>query len=232
MTDRWKRVIPPAAGVVLVAGFIVSLSLMSGSPGAGDSGAKVRAWFESHHNRAIATSVLMTYGAGLSVAYFTGFAAYLRRRGSQVLAALTATGGILIAVGLLGAAGMLLTITDHTSKLSDGTLQAINQIGSDAPFLAIVAGSALATLSIGIASVRTQALPKVLAIITVVVGVVQVAGPLTWFGFLGSGALTLVLAGYLYQLTGRPETITMPDVPEQRETAAETPTQSRPRAKA
>lgn len=221
MTDRWKRLIPPLAGVALVAGFIVSLSLMSGSPGAGDSGAKVRAWFDSHHDRAIATSVLMTYAAGMSVVYFTGFAGYLRRRGSQLLAAFIAAGGIIVAVGLLGAASLLLTITDHTSKLSDGTLQAINQIGSDAPFLAVIAGSALTTLAIGIASLRTQALPKALGIVTVVVGVVQVAGPLTWFGFMGSGVLTLVLAGYLYQRTGQPDSITMPDVPSQRAVAEE-----------
>ena len=232
MTDRWKRIVPPAAGVLLVIGFVVSMSLMSGSPSAGDSGAKVRAWFDSHHDRAIATSVLMMYGAGMSVVYFTGFAAYLRRRGSQLLAALTAAGGILLAAGLLGAAGLLMTITDHTSKLSDGTLQAINQIGSDAPFVAVVGGGALTTLAIGIASLRTQALPKALAIITVVVGAVQVAGPLTWFGFMGSGLLTLVLAGYLYERTGRPDAITLPDVPEQREAAAEAPTRARTRAKA
>ena len=232
MTDRWKRLIPPIAGVALVAGFVVGMSILSGSPSAGDSGAKVRTYFEAHHGRALWTVVLMTYGAGLALVFYTGMAAYLRRRGSQLLAALTTAGGIVVAGGMMVAAGTLWAITDHTSKLSDGTLQAVNQIGSDAPWIAVLGGSAIATLAIGIASLRTHALPKALGIVTTVVGVVQVSGIFSWFGFLASGPLLLVLAGYLYQRTGQPDSITMPDVPAQREVAAETPSPSRTRAKA
>jgi hypothetical protein len=75
---------------------------------------------------------------------------------------------------------------------------------------------ALVTLAIGLSILRTQAMPKALGIITVIVGVVALSGIGSWFGFMAGGPLTLVLAGYLYQRTGQPEQITMPDVPDQR----------------
>lgn len=223
MTDRWKRIVPPLAGVGLVVGFVLSLSILSNSPGAGDSGAKVARYFASHHGRAETTAVLFTYAAGMALVYFIGMAAYLRRCGSQILAALTTAGGIVMATGMMVAAGTLAATIDRMGKLDDSTLQTINQLGSDLPWIAVVGGSAIATLSIGIASLRTQAFPKALGIITVAVGVVGITGIGSWFALMGTGPLTLALAYYLYERTGRPETITMPDVPAQRDVAAETP---------
>ena len=232
MTDRWKRIVPPVAGIGLVACIVAAFILMGGSPGAGDSGAKVAAWFGSHHGRAVAASFFFAYACAVAMVFYVGMAGYLRRRGSHLLSAMTAAGGIVLAGGLAAGAGLLAAITDSTGKLGDSTLQTLNQIGSDAPWLAMIVGSAVATLSIGIASLRTQAFPKALGIITVVVGVVQVAGPVSWFGFMATAPLTLVWAGFLYQRTGQPDTITMPDVPAQRDVAAEASAPSRSRAKA
>lgn len=230
MTDRWKRIVPPVAGISLVGCVITAFILMGGSPSAGDSGAKVAAWFTAHHDRANVAAYFMAYACAVAVVFYVGMAGYLRRRGSHTLSGLTAAGGIVMASGLAAAAGLLGAITDHTSKLGDNTLQALNQIGSDAPFLALIVGSAVATLAIGLASLRTQAFPKALGIVTVIVGVVQVLGPLSWFGFMATGPLTLVWAGYLYQRTGQPESITIPEVPDQR--AAEPAAPRRSRAKA
>jgi hypothetical protein len=49
-----------------------------------------------------------------------------------------------------------------------------------------------------------------------------------WFAFMGSGPLILVIAGYLYQRTGQPDAITIPDVPDQRASA---PAVEAPRSK-
>jgi hypothetical protein len=230
MTDRWKRIVPPVAGIGLVACVVAAFVLMSGSPGAGDSGAKVAAWFGSHHGRAVAASYFFAYACAVSLVFYIGMAGYLRRRGSHLLSALTAAGGIVMAGGFVVGAGLLAASTDSTGKLGDSTLQTLNQLGSDAPWMALIVGSAVATLSIGIASLRTQAFPKALGIITVVVGVVEVLGPISWLGLFATGPLTLVWAGYLYQRTGQPDTITMPDVPAQREVAAETETRTRAKA--
>lgn len=232
MTDRLKRLVPPVAGVVLVACVVTAFLLMGGSPSAGDSGAKVASWFTAHHDRAVAAAFFFAYACAVAIVFYIAMAGYLRQHGSRTLSGITAAGGILMTAGFASASGLLGAITDHTSKLGDNTIQTLNQLGSDAPWLAMIVGSAVATLSIGIASLQRQAFPKALGIITVVVGVVQVLGPLSWFGFLATGPLTLVWAGYLYQRTGEPQTITLPDVPEQREATTETPTRTRTRAKA
>ena len=230
MTDRWKRLVPPVAGIGLVGCVVTAFVLMGSSPSAGASGAKVAAWFGSHHGRAQAAGYFFAYACATAVVFYVGLAVYLRRRGSHVLSALTATGGIVLAGGLAAGAGLLVAVTDNTSKLSDSTLQTLNQIGSDAPWMAMIVGSAVATLSIGIASLRTRAFPKALGIVTVIVGVVQVLGPISWFGFMATGPLTLVWAGYLYQCTGQAESITMPDVPDQRTAEPAAPRRSRAKA--
>ena len=232
MTDRWKRLVPPLAGVGFVACVVVAFRLLNSSPDAGASGAKVAAYFASHHGRAVASAALMAYGAALALVYFTGLASYLRRRGSQILSTLTVAGGVLMAVGMAVAAGTLVAITDKTSRLDASALQAVNQIGSDLPWVMVVGGSAIATLAVGIASLRTSAFPKALGIVITVVGVVAISGIVVWFGFLATGPLTLVVAGYLYQRSGKPDTITMPDVPAQRDAAAETQETSPTSAKA
>jgi hypothetical protein len=215
MTDRWKRLVPPVAGVLFV-GLLVASIAISNTPDAGSSGAKVVAFYRSHHGRANAEILLFGYASVMAVIFYTGMAAYLRRRGSDLLATLTVMGGVLTAVGLGLVAGTTAAISDHTSKLSTGAAQALNQISEDIFFVTLFGGLMVATLAMGIAILRTGAMPKALGIVTVVVGVVAVSGIGSWFAFMGSGPLTLVLAGYLYQRTGEAESVTIPDVPGQR----------------
>jgi hypothetical protein len=229
MTDRWKRLVPPVAGVALVAGLVAAV-IIGNTPDAGSSGTKVVNYFTSHHGRTNADVVLLAYSSLMAVVFYTGMATYMRSRGADMLATITVVGGAILATGLGIAAGATEAVNDHTSKLSTGAAQALNNINEDIFFVAVFGGLALATLAMGISFLRTNAMPKALGIITVIVGVVAVSGIGSWFGFMGAGVLNLVLAGYLYQRTGRPESITIPDVPDQR--AAEPATPKRSRAKA
>lgn len=217
MADRWKRLVPPVAGVGMVAALIVAIA-MGTTPDSGSSGAKVLAYFQSHHGRQGTVVFLFAYSSTMAVVFYTGLASYLRRRGSDILATLTIVGGAIMAVGLCLAAGATAALTDKTSKITPTAAQALNQINDDIFFIALFGGLAVATLAIGIGILRTKAMPKALGIVTVVVGVVAFSGIGSWFAFMGSGPLTLVLAGYLYQRTGQSDAITMPDVPGQRST--------------
>jgi hypothetical protein len=174
--------------------------------------------------------LVFAYAGVCAVVFYAGVASYLRWRGSDLLATLTVAGGVLAAVGFALGAGSTAALADKTSKISPDAAQALNQINEDIFFIALFGGLALATLSMGISMLRTQAMPKALGIITVIVGVVAVSGIGSWFGFLGSGPLTLAIAWYLYERTGRPDTITMPDVPAQRAVPAETPARTRAKA--
>ena len=119
----------------------------------------------------------------------------------------------LIGVGV-GAAGTSLLVllakrTDDNRRAAAATIV----------WVMMIAGLMIATLSMGIAMLQTKSMPKALGIVTVVVGVVAASGIGGWFAFMGSGPLILVIAGYLYQRTGQPEAITIPDVPDQRASA-------------
>jgi len=229
MADRWKRLTPPLAGVVLVGLVVVGLFL-SDTPGAGDSGTKVLNYYNSHEGRTGAALIIFGYAGVMSVIFFSGLATYLRRRGADLTATLTIAGGAIFGASLCLAAGTAAVLIDNTDKLSPDAAQALNSVSEDLFWVMMIAGLMIATLSMGIAMLRTQSMPKALGIVTVIVGVVAASGIGGWFAFMGCGPLFLVIAGYLYQRTGQPESITMPDVPDQR--AAEAPAPRRSRAKA
>jgi hypothetical protein len=218
MTDVWKRRVPLISGVAFV-GLLVAALVMGSTPGSGSSGAKIISFYTTHHGRSNAAVLLLGYGAVMAVIFYANVAGFLRSRGSDLLATLTIAGGVIVAVALLLAAGTTAALTDKTSTLSAGAAQALNQMNEDLFFVALFAGLMLATTSIGIAILRTKALPKALGIVTLVVGVVAVSGIGAWFAFLATGPLALVLAGYIYQRQGQPASITMPDVPDARQPA-------------
>jgi hypothetical protein len=201
---------------VLFVGLVAVGIATSNTPDSGSSGAKVIDFYRSHHGRANASVILFGYASVMAVVFYSGMAGYLRRRGADLLATLTVVGGVLTAVGLGLGAGSTAALTDNTSKLSTGAAQALNQVSEDIFFITLFAGLMVATLSMGIGILQTKSMPKALGIVTVVVGIVALSGIGAWFAFLGSGPLILVLAGYLYQRTGAPDSITMPDVPGQR----------------
>jgi hypothetical protein len=212
------------AGVAMVAVIVVGIAL-GNTPDAGASGAKVLQYYSSHHDRQNAEVLLFGYSAVFAIVFYAGMASYLRKRGSEILSTLTMVGGAVMAMGLALGAGTTAVITDHTSKLSPDAAQALNNVNEDLFFVTLFAGLMIATMAIGISSLRTHAMPKALGIVTVVVGVGAVSGIGAWFAFMASGPLTLVLAGYLYQRTGQPASITLPEVPDQR--AAEAPAPAR-----
>jgi hypothetical protein len=198
----------------MVVALVVAITVGT-TPDSGSSGAKVLAYFQSHHGRQNADVLLLAYASAMALVFYTGLASYLRRRGSDILATLTVVGGAVMAVGMALGAGSTAALTDKTSKLTPAAAQALNQVNEDIFFVALFSGLAVATLAIGISILRTKAMPKALGIITVIVGVVALSGIGSWFGFMASGPLTLVLAGYLYQRSEQ-DPITMPDVPGQR----------------
>ncbi len=213
----------------MVAAVVVGIAL-GNTPDSGSSGAKVLAYVKSHHGRLNAEVFLFAYTSVLALVFYTGMGAYLRRRGSDILATLTVVGGAVAAVGFGLGAGATASMTDATNKLSPDTLQALNQISEDIFFIALFGGIAVATLAMGISMLRTKAMPKALGIVSVVVGVVAFSGIGSWFAFMASGPLTLAIAWFLYQRTGQPDEITLPEVPEQRAEAPAAPRRARAKA--
>src|SRR5256885_1408218 len=214
MADRYKRLATPASAVVMVGG-VVTAFLMPQPPDTPASGQTVIAFFRAHHPAMSVAAFSVAYAAVAAVLFFVSVAYYLRTRGSQILAATTAVGGVVFASGALLGAGLLVSANDAPGRMTADVAKTLNILQDDAFFLAVIAGLGISFLSIGVASLRTKALPKWLGIVTTIVGVVALSGIGSWFGFMASGLLTLVVAGYVYQALGRPTEITMPDIPAQ-----------------
>jgi hypothetical protein len=220
MSDRFKR-IAPLSGVITVALMVVALSLPS-TPDSAASGAKVLAFYRDHHTSVYLSAMLIAYAGVIGLLYFTSVASYLRRFGSDVLATLTVVGAALFAAGCLTAAGAVAAANDGPKHFSADMARTLNVLQNDLFFPMVLGGLGVATLCMGVAMLRTHALPKALGIVTTVVGVVGVSGIFSWFAFMASGPLTLVIAAYVYQRLGRPATVTLPEVPGQRAAAMET----------
>jgi FtsH-binding integral membrane protein len=218
MAQRWKRLTPPLAGVALVALVVVGLFLQD-TPDADSSGAKVIDYYTSHEGKTGASLIMFGYAGVMSIIFYSGVATYLRRRGAELTATLMVAGGVVFGASLCLASGTAAVLLDKTDKMSPDVAQALNRVSEDLFWVMMIAGLMIATLSMGIAMLQTKSMPKALGIATVVVGVVAASGIGGWFAFLGSGPLILVIAGYLYQRTGQPEAITLPDVPDQRTSA-------------
>jgi len=214
MTDRYKRLATPVSAVVMVAGVVTAL-VLPGTPDSTASGTKVIAFFQAHHTAMYAAAISLAYAAAAGVLYFVSVASYLRERGSQVLATTTAVGAGLFATGLLLASGTIVAVNDAPGRMTADVARTLNVLQDDVWAPAMFAGVGIAVLSIGVASLRTKALPMALGIITVIVGVVGLSGIGSWFAFMATGPLALVIAGYVYQRQGRPAQITMPDIPAQ-----------------
>jgi len=210
MNARARR-LAPFAGYLMVALIFVGLAVVSDSPDSKASGAKVIA-FVQHHKTAIhVQTFLLAYAALAAVVYFASIAQFLRTRGSQVLATTTVAGAALFASGLCVAVGINESLADQPGRLSESAAQTMNVLGQDVFAILMFAGLALAMGSAGVAMLRTKSLPIALGVITTIAGVAAGTGIVAWFGFLGTGVLTLVIAPYVYSRTGTPAEITLPD---------------------
>ena len=136
-------------------------------------------------------------------------------------ATLTLVGGALLAVGCGLLAGTNAALGEAIGHFGAGQMQVLNAVAMDLFWPMLMGGAALATFMMGVALLRTRALPKWLGIVTVVVGSVMLTGIGSWFGFMATGPLTLVIAGYVYARLGRPESISLPEMPGQRTNADE-----------
>ena len=188
--ERSKQ-LAPLAGVIFVAGVVTAI-VVGQTPDSTASGTKVIAYYQHHHTAITFAGFALAYSAAAAILYFVSVAGYLRRCGADLLATTTVVGGAICAGALLLGAGLLGAATDSPGKMPPDVARTLNIAQTDVFVPMVLVGVAVATLSMGVAMLRTKALPKALGIITVVVGVVAFSGIGSWFAFMASGPLTLV----------------------------------------
>jgi hypothetical protein len=195
--QRWG----PLTGLAFVVILVVSFLIVS-TPGSGDSGAKVIAWYSNSANKRAAniSSLLID----LAIVFGLFFFGYLRDRlrnigPGQRLAPVMFGGAVMFAAGGLLASGTTFALTDVPKKLTPASAQALNVVSNDLPFPLITIGVAVLTFATGLVIVRSRTLPVWVGWLSLVIGVVGVLGPIGFFAFLATGIWILILCYLLYR---------------------------------
>ena len=193
----------PLTGVIGIALVVVGFIILGEGQDATDKTAQEIAQFyqDNEDSQSIGSFVI-----ALSAVFFLFFAGYLRR----VLRDAEGPGGSLSAVSFAGAvvfataigvgATINLALADLANNLDPVALQAINGISWDY-YIPFVVGMVPFLVASGICIVRTEALPKWLGWVAIIVGVLNFT-PVGFFAFL-AGMVWILIVSIVLTLRAR-----------------------------
>jgi hypothetical protein len=185
----------PLGLAILILLFVGFGPLSGKNPGENASGTSVVSYYNTHQGQGWAQLYVIALGLALLVL----FVSQLRRvlRGAEdkggPLPSVVYAAGILFAGGLIASGGvdhmaLLLAAHNHQAAIA----QNLNFVSANNE-LPLIFGMALLTLATGVAILTRSALPKWLGWVSIVIGVVCVAGPIGFFGVLAGGVWLPVL---------------------------------------
>jgi hypothetical protein len=177
-TSRFERFLP-LSGVLAGLFFAAMPILTIGAPSVTDSDPQAYARWVTDH-QAVAT--ISGFAAGYFCVLMLLFAAGLRQAlrsgepGESTYSSAAFAGGVTVAVAVALMGWVTLASTEAADK---GNAAVVTTLGflSDFGWIPWVAGSAVLFLAAGLGGLRTAALPRPLAVVTVVLGVLCLLGP-------------------------------------------------------
>jgi hypothetical protein len=192
MSETWVRRAPLTG---IVAGAFILLAFIVGGLDTPSFDASAKDIVDYWDDGAQIASALL---AGLGAIFVVFFAATLRSRmrSSESLSSLTLVGGGLFALGVGVLAGLSFALADLAGSdkhIDPGALQALNVLNEDL-FLPGVIGLCVFYISTGLATLGTGAMPRWFGWVSVVLGVLCVAGPAGFAAFLLSPIWLIVAA--------------------------------------
>jgi hypothetical protein len=186
-------------GLLALISFVVGFAVLSGNqPSENASGATDVAWMNSHSAMRWAQIYVIAFALTLVLV----FVAQLRRilhdatNGRQVWPDLVLAAGLIFVAGELASGGVNATvflIAAHSHEFAIAHLA--NFVGQNSEVVMIY-GLALLTLTTGIAILSGSTLPRWIGIVSVIIGIVCVLGPLGLFGTLAA-ALWFPVLGFV-----------------------------------
>lgn len=200
---RFERFLPLAGALAAVI-YVVALVLTGDKPMVGDDGvADVVAWLKDHKTAAAISGFGAGYVCVLLLLFGSALRAALRPAdGTESGYANVAYAGTIV-VALAIALGGMLTLAG-VEAADDGNAGAVGAIGfiEDFSWMPWVAGSAAMLLGTGLGALRTLVLPKWLAIVSIVLGVLCLLGPGGILVFFATPLWLLAVAVLLYRRQG------------------------------
>ena len=210
-TRSWKWI--GALGIVFgILYFIGPLLLEDGVPGDKASPARIAAYYD-HHSTSLTYGVFVTAVAMVVFAFFlTALRRTLSRSGRDggYLSIAAIVGGAVYISGHLAGGLFDLAARDAGQQHADSVAQALNFVNTD-DWALVVAGLSITALATGIAGLRNRTLPTWLAWVSIVLGVLAIAGPLGGIAFLLTPLWTITL-GIVLMRRGTHEVAAAPSV--------------------
>ncbi|HUY07484.1 MAG TPA: hypothetical protein VMU99_09525 [Acidimicrobiales bacterium] len=190
--NRWMGLL----GLAILVLFFVGFGPLSGiSPKENASGLSVVAYWNAHQTIGWLQIPVIGLGLAMMVLFVSQLRDVLRDAADDLgpLPSVVYAAGIIFVSDLVVAGALLhipLLLAAHNHQTS--IAQTLNFVGLNNELL-LLFGMALLTLATGIAILTGSLLPKWLGWVSVVVGLVCCAGPLSFFGFLAGGIWLPVL---------------------------------------
>jgi len=194
----------PLSGVVFAVLFLILFFAFPDSPDSDASAAKVVSFFTDHGDSQSALAFMLWYAMLFAVFFGAALRSYLRRRGgSDGLIALgfLGMGFFALATSILG--GFLFAAADVPTKISPAAEQALNVLQDDL-FAPVFVGVALCMIGNGLAIVlaEVKALPRWLGWVALLIGLVAIVPPVSFFSLFGLVGWALIVSVLVYLREG------------------------------
>jgi hypothetical protein len=197
----------PLSGVAAVLLIIAAFIVGGETPEADDALAKIVSYYHDNDSDLQIASALLALG-GFFFLLFSATLTDLFRRAlpeRRVASTLSLAGGVLFAVGTTIFAGLEFAAADFVDDVAPSSIQTISALTSDM-FFTLAVGVAAFLLGAGVAALKSRLLPRWLAWVAIVNGVIAIT-PLGFFGFLALGIWTLIASVMLAIRAGEREPV-------------------------
>jgi hypothetical protein len=197
MTSRQLLPLSGAASVLLI---VVSF-IVAGEPPDLDSPANELVSYYDDNGLQIG-GALLALGSFFFLLFSAAVSSLLRavRDTAATAANVTLGGGIVFTVGLTIFAGLAFTAGEAVDDLDVTTLQTLNALEMNM-FFTVAVGTAAFLLGTGVGALKTGLLPRWLAWVAIVLGVVAIT-PVGFAAFIGLGIWTLIVSAMLAMRAG------------------------------
>ena len=200
MSIRWSR-LGSLSGILFVLLVIASNAVGGGFPENAESPTKVIAFYQAHKTGQQLSASITAAAVVVGLYFFGCLRAYLRRAAvADDILAIAFAGAVLFGAAGCVNAGLQWSLAAVPDKLTPEAAQALNVLGKDNLATGFF-GAGLATLMLfyGIAMLRTRLLPAWLGWVSIVFGILSLAGPLVFLVFTMTAPWAISVSVLLYR---------------------------------
>jgi hypothetical protein len=189
-SPRWLMWTGPIFALLFLVG---GMALDTDGPGEKASGAKVIKFFDAREGRGLISVFATPLLVALLILFAAGLRSRARRQGtSGVGATVMLAGAVLWSAGILLGSMLTLAIMSAADHNQPGVAQAANVIAA-ADWLPFIGGIAIFMIGAGLQVLASRVVPVWLGWVALVVGIVSLAGPGGFIGYILAPVWMLVV---------------------------------------